>query len=134
MEPVTPAPAAAPVAAPEAVPAPVEPVAQPALTAHTEQPASTPSAADLGALAQQAQGLGTAQPPPCQTVAKVQAEAISKLTEAVAAQDARLASVEKKSKSMSADFDGDEATERLEKAEKAIRDLRKTLRDIKEGA
>lgn len=180
MEPVTPAPAAAPVAAPEAVPAPVEPVAQPALTAHTEQPASTPSAADLGALAQQtggnpmltialaaiavlgggaawkhwqkvseqkheqamedkrlaaqAQGLGNAQPIPCQTVAKVQAEAISKLTEAVAAQDARLASVEKKSKSMSADFDGDEATERLEKAEKAIRDLRKTLRDIKEGA
>ena len=84
-------------------------------------------------LAAQAQGLGTAQPPPCQTVTKAQAEAISKLTEAVAAQDARLATIEKKSKSMSADFDGDEATERLEKAEKAIRDLRKTIRDLKEG-
>jgi len=84
-------------------------------------------------LAAQAQGLGNAQPIPCQTVTKVQAEAISKLNEAVAAQDARIASIEKKSKSMSADFDGDEATERLEKTEKAIRDLRKTIRELKEG-
>jgi uncharacterized protein HemX len=180
MEPVAPAaPAAAPVAAPVAAPAPVEPAAPPVLNAHTEQPA-TPSAADLGALAQQTggnpiltialaaiavlgggaawkhwqkvseqkheqamedkrlaaqeKGLSGAQPIPCQTVTKVQAEAITKLSEAVAAHDARIGAVEKKSKSMSADFDGDEATERLEKAEKAIRDLRKTLRDIKEGA
>lgn len=84
-------------------------------------------------IAAQAQGLGNAQPIPCQTVTKVQAEAISKLTEAVASQDARLAAIEKKNKSMSVDFDADEATERIEKAEKAIRDLRKTMRELKEG-
>ena len=170
-----PVPAAAPEGVPQAAP---QPAAAPATEAHTVQPA-TPSASDLGALAQQTggnpmltialaaiavlgggaawkhwqkvseqkheqamedkrlaaqeKGLGNAQPLPCQTVTKVQAEAIAKLTEAVAAQDARIAAVEKKSKSMSADFDGDEATERLEKAEKAIRDLRKTIRELKEG-
>lgn len=84
-------------------------------------------------IAAQAQGLGNAQPIPCQTVTKVQAEALAKLTEALAAQDARLAAIEKKNKSMSVDFDADEATERIEKAEKAIRDMRKTLRDLKDG-
>lgn len=180
MNPIAAEPVTAPVAAPAAAPvaAPVEQV--PALVAHTEQPApATPSASDLGALAQQtggnpmltialaaiavlgggaawkhwqklseqkheqamedkriaaqAQGLGNAQPIPCQTVTKVQAEAISKLTEALAAQDARIATIEKKSRSISADFDGEEATERIEKAEKAIRDLKKAMRDLKEG-
>lgn len=176
--------AAEPVAAPSPVAAPVEqaetPAPAPALVAHTEQPApTTPSAADLGALAQQTggnpmltialaaiavlgggaawkhwqkvseqkheqamedkrlaaqeKGLGNAQPIPCQTVAKVQAETIAKLTEALAAQDARLAAIEKKNKSMSVDFDADEATERIEKAEKAIREMKKSLRDLKEG-
>jgi uncharacterized protein HemX len=179
MEPAQQPSVTTPVAEPVAAP-----VAAPVTETHAtvgipEQSPGTPSAADLGALAQQtggnpmltialaaiavlgggaawkhwqkvseqkheqamedkrlaaqAQGLGNAQPIPCQTVTKVQAEAISKLNEAVAAQDARIASIEKKSKSMSADFDGDEATERLEKAEKAIRDLRKTIRELKEG-
>ena len=180
MNPAVAEPVAAPVAAPAVTPVPVEQAPAPVLTAHTEQPApATPSAADLGALAQQtggnpmltialagiavlgggaawkhwqkvseqkheqamedkrlaaqAQGLGTAQPPPCQTVTKAQAEAISKLTEALAAQDARLSAIEKKNKSMSVDFDADEATERIEKTEKAIREMKKTLRDLKEG-
>lgn len=85
-------------------------------------------------LAAQEKGLGNAQPIPCQTVTKVQAEAIAKLTEAVAAQDARLATIEKKSRSISADFDGEEATERIEKVEKTLREMKKTLRDLKEGA
>jgi len=80
-------------------------------------------------LAAQAQGLGNAQPIPCQTVAKVQAEAITKLTEAVAAYDARITAVEKKSRSVSADFDGDDVSERLEKAEREIKALKKTLRE-----
>ena len=65
---------------------------------------------------EKAAGLGAAQPPPCQTAnAKLEAEMAS-LTE-------RLAAVEKKSSSFSADFDGDEVNLKLRKLTRAVKSL-----------
>lgn len=80
-------------------------------------------------LAAQEKGLGSAQPIPCQNVAKVHSEAIAKLTEAVAELQTKVSKVEKKTASVSADFDGEEMEERLKKAESAIRSIKKSLAD-----
>jgi hypothetical protein len=65
-------------------------------------------------LQSQAQGLGGAQPPPCQTK---QAETDAKL----AALDARLGKVERTSLALPDGFDADELTGRLGKVEAAVR-------------
>ena len=80
-------------------------------------------------LAAQEKGLGAAQPIPCQTIAKTQGEAIAKLAEAVSELQAKVGRVEKKTASVSAEFDGEEMEERLKKAESAIRSIKKSLAD-----
>ena len=72
----------------------------------------------------QAQGLAGAQPIPCQTVSKVQTEAIAKLTEAIADLQAKVSRIEKKTASVSADFDAEEVEEKLAKLEKEIKTLK----------
>ena len=72
----------------------------------------------------QAQGLAGAQPIPCQTVSKAQAEAISKLTEALADLQSKVSRIEKKTASVSADFDAEEVEEKLAKLEKEIKTLK----------
>lgn len=59
-------------------------------------------------------GLGGAQPPPC---AVKQTEVDAKLS----AFDARLAAAEKKSATLSADFDADDVERRIKKLEKAVK-------------
>ena len=68
----------------------------------------------------QAQGLGSAQPIPCQSVTKVQADAIAKLNAQVEDLASRLTRAERKSSSF-ADFDADDFTDRIEKLEKAVK-------------
>ena len=80
-------------------------------------------------IAAQEKGLGAAQPIPCQTVTKSQADAIARLSAQVEELTSRLVKVEKKSTSLSADFDGEEVEERLKKAESAIRTIKKSLAD-----
>lgn len=61
-----------------------------------------------------AQGLSGAQPPPCQVK---QVEVDAKL----AAFETRIAATEKKSATLSADFDGDDIERRVKKLEKAVK-------------
>ena len=79
-------------------------------------------------IAAQEKGLGSAQPIPCQTVAKTQAELIAALRSELDEMKARFAKVEKKSMSMSADFDADELSELVEKHDKEIKTLKKAVR------
>ena len=71
-----------------------------------------------------AQGLNGAQPIPCQTVTKVQADAIAKLNAQIEELSARLAKAERKSASLSADFDPEELEAKVTKLEKEIKTLK----------
>lgn len=64
----------------------------------------------------QAQGLNGAQPPPCQA-------ANAAIETKLATMDAKLASVEKKTSSFSAGFDGEDIEDRLIKLEKKVKSL-----------
>lgn len=70
-------------------------------------------------ISERASGLGAASPPPCQAAhAKLEAE--------LADTKARLAAVEKKSMSLSADFDGEDL-------ERQVKKLTKTVKAMQEG-
>ena len=69
---------------------------------------------------ERASGLGAASPPPCQAAhAKLEAE--------LAETKSRLAAIEKKSMSLSADFDGEDL-------ERQVKKLTKTVKAMQEGA
>lgn len=65
-------------------------------------------------ISERAQGLGSAQPPPCQT-------ANAKLIADMEALTARLAAVEKKAMTLTADFDGEDLERQVKKLSKTIK-------------
>lgn len=71
----------------------------------------------------QAQGLGNAQPIPCQSVSKVQAEAIASLKAQVEELQAKVSKVEKKSLSLGS-FDAEELEEWQKKVDKDLKALK----------
>jgi hypothetical protein len=67
-------------------------------------------------ISERASGLGAAQPPPCQA-------ANTKLIADMEALTARLAAVEKKSMTLSADFDGEDLERQVKKLSKSVKAL-----------
>ena len=65
-------------------------------------------------ISERAQGLGSAQPPPCQT-------ANAKLIADMEALTARLAAVEKKATTLTADFDGEDLERQVKKLSKTVK-------------
>lgn len=76
----------------------------------------------------QSQGLGNAQPIPCQAVAKVQADAIASMKAQLEELSAKVAKVEKKSASFSADFDSEELEAWQKKVDKDLKALKAAKR------
>jgi uncharacterized protein HemX len=72
----------------------------------------------------QEKGLGNAQPIPCQSVAKAQAEAIASLKAQVEEVQAKVNKVEKKTASFSGSFDTEELEEWQAKVDKEIKALK----------
>ena len=56
----------------------------------------------------QAQGLGSAQPIPCQSVTRVQADALARLAASIEELEAKIGKIEKKTAALSGSFDADE--------------------------
>lgn len=72
----------------------------------------------------QEKGLGNAQPIPCQSVAKVQAEALASLKAQLEELQAKVGKVEKKTASFSGSFDAEEFEEWQAKVDKDIKALK----------
>ena len=73
----------------------------------------------------------TTQPPPCQAASVKQEATIASLRAELEEIKTKVAKVERKSMSISADFDADEIVERLEKAEKDLKALKGAKRGPK---
>jgi len=82
----------------------------------------------------QEKGLGNAQPIPCQSVAKVQAEAIAQLKAQVEELQGKVGKVEKKTSTLSGSFDADELEEWQQKVEKDLKALKAAKRGTVGGA
>ncbi len=82
----------------------------------------------------QEKGLGSAQPIPCQTVTKVQAEAIAQLKAQVEELQGKVGKVEKKTATLSGSFDADELEEWQQKVEKDLKVLKAAKRSAAGGA
>jgi uncharacterized protein HemX len=82
----------------------------------------------------QEKGLGNAQPIPCQSVAKVQAEAIAQLKAQVEELQGKVGKIEKKTATLSGSFDADELEEWQQKVEKDIKALKAAKRGTVGGA
>ena len=82
----------------------------------------------------QEKGLGNAQPIPCQSVTKVQAEAIAQLKAQVEELQGKVGKIEKKTATLSGSFDADELEEWQQKVEKDIKALKAAKRGTVGGA
>ena len=72
---------------------------------------------------QAAQGLNGAQPPPCQAANTVLEQKLAALTARVDAAEAAARSAEKKSSSLSADFDGEAIERQVKRLAKQVKEL-----------
>ena len=82
----------------------------------------------------QEKGLGNAQPIPCQSVTKVQAEAIAQLKAQVEELQGKLGKVEKKTATLSGSVDAEELEEWQQKVEKDLKALKAAKRSAAGGA